>query len=50
MNDKKQLNRLLINGTHTEELRLAIVEGARLENIYIEQLGQQKKKVIFIKG
>ena len=47
MNDKKQLNRLLINGTHTEELRLAIVEGARLENIYIEQLGQQKKGNIY---
>ncbi|MBY0377819.1 MAG: Rne/Rng family ribonuclease [Gammaproteobacteria bacterium] len=41
------MNRLLINGTHSEELRLAILDGYRLENIYIEQLGQQKKGNIY---
>ena len=45
--EKKQLSRLLINGTHSEELRLAILDGYRLENIYIEQLGQQKKGNIY---
>ncbi len=47
MTEKTQLNRLLINGTHSEELRLAILDGYRLENIYIEQLGQQKKGNIY---
>lgn len=47
MTEKNQMNRLLINGTHSEELRLAILDGYRLENIYIEQLGQQKKGNIY---
>lgn len=47
MIEKNQVSRLLINGTHSEELRLAILEGYRLENIYIEQLGQQKKGNIY---
>lgn len=47
MIEKNQISRLLINGTHSEELRLAILDGYRLENIYIEQLGQQKKGNIY---
>ncbi len=47
MIEKNQVSRLLINGTHSEELRLAILEGYRLENIYIEQLGHQKKGNIY---
>ncbi len=43
----KPLSRMLINGTNPEELRLAILEGYRLENVYIEQLGQQKKGNIY---
>ncbi|MAZ44823.1 MAG: ribonuclease E/G [Legionellales bacterium] len=43
-------NRMLINATQSEELRVAIVKGQRLENLDIEQAVSKQKKANIYKG
>lgn len=43
-------NRMLINATQAEEVRVAIVYGSRLENLDIEILGKEQQKANIYKG
>ena len=40
------MKRILVNATHTEELRVAIVDGQKLHDFDIESRTHQKKKAI----
>ena len=44
------MKRMLINATQPEELRVAIVDGQRLDNLDIEHGSQQQKKSNIYKG
>lgn len=43
-------NRMLINASQAEEVRVAIVHGSRLENLDIEILGKEQQKANIYKG
>lgn len=43
-------NRMLINATQAEEVRVAIVHGSRLDNLDIEILGKEQQKANVYKG
>ena len=43
-------NRMLINATHEEEIRVALVNGSRLDNLDIEVLGKEQQKANIYKG
>ena len=38
------MKRMLINATHSEELRVALVDGQRLYDLDIESLARDQKK------
>ena len=38
------MKRMLINATHTEELRVALVDGQKLYDLDIESLARDQKK------
>jgi len=42
--EKKQMKRMLINATHTEELRVALVDGQKLYDLDIEVPAREQKK------
>ncbi|MFP3014441.1 MAG: ribonuclease E [Arsenophonus sp.] len=44
------MKRMLINATQEEELRVALVDGQRLYNLYIENPGHEQKKANIYKG
>ena len=44
------MKRILVNATHTEELRVAIVDGQKLHDLDIESRTHQKKKANVYKG
>nr|BET44912.1 MAG: hypothetical protein ACHINZ_5870 [Candidatus Aschnera chinzeii] len=44
------MKRMLINATQVEELRIALVDGQRLYDLNIENLGQEQKKSNIYKG
>ena len=44
------MKRILVNATHTEELRVAIVDGQKLHDLDIESRTHQKKKANIYKG
>jgi ribonuclease E len=44
------MKRMLFNATHTEELRVAIVDGQRLIDLDIESASFQQKKGNIYKG
>ena len=41
---------MLINATHEEEIRVALVNGSRLDNLDIEVLGKEQQKANIYKG
>lgn len=43
------MKRILINATHEEELRVAMVDGQRLFDLDIDTPSREQKKVIFTK-
>ena len=43
------MKRMLFNATHSEELRVAVVDGQKLLDLDIETAGNEKRKAIFIK-
>lgn len=43
-------NRMLINATQEEEIRVALVNGSRLDNLDIEILGKEQQKANIYKG
>ena len=43
------MKRMLINATHTEELRVALVDGQKLYDLDIESLQETKRNQIFIR-
>lgn len=43
-------NRMLINAAHAEEVRVAIVNGSRLDDLDIEVLGKEQQKANIYKG
>lgn len=44
------MQRMLINATHPEELRVALVDGQKLYDLVIERLGHEQKKSNIYKG
>jgi len=44
------MKRMLINATHTEELRVALVDGQKLYDLDIESLARDQKKSNIYKG
>ncbi|PCI51204.1 MAG: hypothetical protein COB51_02440, partial [Moraxellaceae bacterium] len=44
------MKRMLINATHTEEVRVALVEGQRLFDLDIEHRTREQKKANIYKG
>jgi ribonuclease E len=44
------MKRMLFNATHSEELRVAIVDGQRLVDIDIENAGREQRKSNIYKG
>ncbi|MBL4585303.1 MAG: Rne/Rng family ribonuclease, partial [Pseudomonadales bacterium] len=44
------MKKMLINATHSEELRVALVDGQRLYDIDIENRGREQKKANIYKG
>ena len=44
------VKRMLINATHSEELRVALVDGQRLYDLDIESLARDQKKSNIYKG
>jgi ribonuclease E len=48
--EKKQMKRMLINATHTEELRVALVDGQKLYDLDIEVPAREQKKSNIYKG
>jgi RNAse E (EC 3.1.4.-) len=42
--------RMLFNATHSEELRVAIVDGQRLVDLDIEAAGREQRKSNIYKG
>ena len=44
------MKRMLINATHTEELRVALVDGQKLHDLDIESLARDQKKSNIYKG
>ncbi|MEI6413148.1 MAG: Rne/Rng family ribonuclease [Pseudomonadota bacterium] len=44
------MKRMLINATQPEELRVAIIDGQKLQNLHIETTGREQKKANIYKG
>ena len=44
------MKRMLFNATHSEELRVAVVDGQKLLDLDIETAGNEKKKSNIYKG
>ncbi len=44
------MNKMLINATQQEELRVALVKDDKLDDLYIERLGSKQKKANIYKG
>ena len=44
------MKRMLFNATHSEELRVAVVDGHKLLDLDIETAGNEKKKSNIYKG
>ena len=44
------MKRMLFNATHSEELRVAIVDGQKLVDLDIETAGQEQRKSNIYKG
>ena len=44
------MKRMLINATHSEELRVALVDGQKLYDLDIESLARDQKKSNIYKG
>ncbi len=43
------MKRMLINATQPEELRVALVDGQSIYDFDIEQVGQERKNLTYIK-
>ena len=43
------MKRMLINASHTEEMRVAMVDGQRLYDLDIENRTREQKNLIFIR-
>ncbi len=45
--ENKQINRMLINATQKEEMRVALTVGRDIDNVFIEKTGAQKRSNIY---